>query len=393
MAQVQFVTDNFTRANENPLSDGGRWTNVSGLAMQVSSDVATQASGTSGAALFTGISWPRSQYSEIVLGTGDATNANYYFLTVRANGAPGGSLAGNNFCVQAYIPAALGSSGTAFIRVYLNGNYTQMASGTVTPALGDTWRLSAIGNVFTLSQNGTSKVTWTPTVLYPYEGIPGFGVYDANSNPINVTSWAGGGTPDTSVRITLASDNFNRANGGMGTNWTQLIAATPPQILSDLLVTPATGEGISTYTAYTWSAAQWAQITIPTMAATNTNFAGAIVRANTVGSDNDYAVFVYSGILYIQKRLNGAYSSNLVSQSWTPTNGDVYRIEISGTTVTSFANNILVASVTDSSISSGSAGLLIASSTTSSPTISLFAAGFYGLPNPPNSLLLSGVGT
>lgn len=395
MAQVQLAVDTFQRANENPLSNGGVWTAFPSFPLQIVSDVVTQIGGTSGGyALYTGMSWPRSQYSEITLGAGDSVNNAYYVLYVRADIASGTAAGAFNNIAEALIPTALGVSGTALLRVYIQGNYTNVVSATVTPVLGDVWRYAAVGNVFTLTQNGTTVATWTPTTDYPYEGIPGFGVYDAGNVAVHITKWAGGGTADPTTRRTMLSDNFNRANGGMGTNWTQLIVANPPQILSDILVANSSGGG--GYPEYTGSALgtqnYWAQTVVPTIAAATTNAAGPIVRANTPGSDNDYSLFNYQGSIYIQKRLAGAFSTNLASSAWVPVAGDRYRLEVSGTTLTSFANNIFLNTATDSGISTGNPGLLIFSTVQTSPTINLFTAGIYA-PNVPNSLMQMGSGT
>lgn len=66
----QLASDNFTRANENPLSDGGNWSAVTGLdALEVASDlceVATASNNACGMA-YTGVSCGNNQYAEVTV--------------------------------------------------------------------------------------------------------------------------------------------------------------------------------------------------------------------------------------------------------------------------------------------------------------------------------------
>src|ERR1700689_2028200 len=72
-------SDNFTRANEDPLSQGGNWV-VDGFgdpALQIVSDVCegTSSSGFS-AELYTGVTLPSGQYSQVTLNTALVTFLN-----------------------------------------------------------------------------------------------------------------------------------------------------------------------------------------------------------------------------------------------------------------------------------------------------------------------------
>src|ERR1700720_2694407 len=100
---TQLVLDNFTRANENPLSNGGTWTTISGLsALQIVSNVCepTVLATNCGALWTGGQSWANDQYVEVTLNAtpgvsdfvvptlrSDASRANCYELFCNATTA------------------------------------------------------------------------------------------------------------------------------------------------------------------------------------------------------------------------------------------------------------------------------------------------------------------
>jgi hypothetical protein len=387
MALTQYAIDDCQRANENPLSDGGMWTNAAAGGLKLLSNNITQISGTDGKAIFTGISWPNDQYSEAVLGTAPVSGNGFIVLIVRAFDATMGN------SIQGLIPTPLGSTQTAFIRKQIQGTLTTLASAAATANLGDTWRLSAVGDVVTLSQNGTPVITHTAVKPYPAEGIPGVELFHDSSGAVNITSWAGGAQPDALVRQTLASDNFNRADGALGSNWTELGSAAGSIVIASNVCVENSGGDSEFYNAISWPNDCWSQVTIPTKAATTTNYAGPMVRGNTPGSDNDYRCFNFSGNIYIQKRLNGALSSNLTNAAWTPVNGDIIRLEVSGTALKVFVNNVLVLAASDAGIATGNSGFQVEGSSTSSPTADNWSGGIYVLPNIANALMMMGAGT
>src|ERR1700751_1859572 len=70
-------SDNFTRANENPLTDGGNWGVVSTIAKPQLLSNLVEPLGTSAGywAIWTGSAWANNQYSEITIQTCAVTTA------------------------------------------------------------------------------------------------------------------------------------------------------------------------------------------------------------------------------------------------------------------------------------------------------------------------------
>jgi hypothetical protein len=52
------------------------------------------------------------------------------------------------------------------------------------------------------------------------------------------------GVVPAQAQTTTVSDNFNRANGGLGTNWTTMTGTLAPQIAGNLVVVPSALAGL-----------------------------------------------------------------------------------------------------------------------------------------------------
>ena len=85
----------------------------------------------------------------------------------------------------------------------------------------------------------------------------------------------------------LASDNFNRANGKLGPNWT--VIDSQPLIVNQHVEEAFAGDGndsIPIYTAITWPADHYSQVRV--LSATQHSGCSAIVRAK-----NDPVIEMY----------------------------------------------------------------------------------------------------
>jgi hypothetical protein len=155
----------------------------------------------------------------------------------------------------------------------------------------------------------------------------------------------------TSSYQNSAYDNFNRANGGLGSNWT---AATGGPFLISANVVPAPGGTVvANWNANTFAADQFSEVTMPVV---GTAFGGPAVRIS--GSNNWYSCLesTSGNLMTIQKNVNGSLTS-LVNTGITPANGDLVRAEVAGTTITCRQNGAVINSTSDSSLASGSPGM------------------------------------
>lgn len=142
------------------------------------------------------------------------------------------------------------------------------------------------------------------------------------------------------------SDNFNRADGGLGSNWTTIEGT--PEVVSNKVGSSAGGAYNAAYwSGNTWNADQTSEIVL----AVADLYLAPIVRG---GSGPTYYGYFNNGNTI--KRVAGADTS-IISGGGTTTLNDVMKITATGTTIEIFKNGVSQGSVTDSAIASGSAGV------------------------------------
>ncbi len=163
--------------------------------------------------------------------------------------------------------------------------------------------------------------------------------------------------------MTAVSDNFQRANGALGANWTNWSwsGAVGPQISSN---TATGGGGGGTTSGAFWSANtfannQFSQVTFGAVPA-GSDWAGVTVRqAGNGGSGYLGLWFANNGSsLFMLFAENGTSSPpSLSSVSGSMSAGDTLAISANGTTINLYHNGLLVLSATDSTYSSGKPGV------------------------------------
>lgn len=146
------------------------------------------------------------------------------------------------------------------------------------------------------------------------------------------------------------TDNFQRADGGLGSNWTTASSpAVAPAIVSNLATGSASGKNSVAYWT-TWAGNdQKACATIGTTTATG-DFNGVTVRT-TATTGYDFACD--SGSCNIQKM----FISNLASGTFTVSNGDTLCLQIVGTSLTATQNGTTILTATDGSYATGNPGI------------------------------------
>lgn len=145
-----------------------------------------------------------------------------------------------------------------------------------------------------------------------------------------------------------ATDNFNRANGGLGSNWT--IQLEVPAISSNQVVgQTSNGQHHQFWNADTFNDDQYAQVVF------RSAFPGPAVRAAGTGAATDNYFTTSDGPgASIYKQVDGAFTQ-LTTGTGT-SNGDVLYLEVSGTSLVAKKNGAAWMSTTDSTHASGSAG-------------------------------------
>lgn len=156
-----------------------------------------------------------------------------------------------------------------------------------------------------------------------------------------------------------ATDDFNRADGGLGSNWTVLAGLNPLAVVSNT----ATGSiALNSRAGEYWSADgfsndQYSEVVISTMPVSNAGI-GPAVRMSTSGANTYYWAMVWSdGRCYLYRYLTGA--SLFITQSAAVfVAGDTVRLDVTGTTLTVTRNGVSVISTTNGDIASGAAGII-----------------------------------
>src|ERR1700742_1403609 len=154
------------------------------------------------------------------------------------------------------------------------------------------------------------------------------------------------------------SDNFDRANGGLGSNWTTVPGTAAPQISGN---TAHAGTASSLNSAY-WSAStfgsdQFAQGTLPGSSGGNYG-PGLAVRLS--GAKGYFLWYGNSTSTVSLWRMDSASSWTQLKASGTlkiTAATDVWKIQVVGSTITGYHNGTQVVQATDTKITSGSPGM------------------------------------
>jgi len=189
----------------------------------------------------------------------------------------------------------------------------------------------------------------------------------------------------------LATDDFNRANGAPGANWTDYFGIQSFDIVSDQIqntgfATSAFGAGL--YSGYgPWPNNQWSLIEVNTINTDANHYIACLLRGST-SANTSYRAWVTgplgSGcIVNIGKLVAGTFTLLGSTSAETWASGDTLLVTIVGFTITAYHNGVQVLQETDSgsSIASGTPGVLLANNqTAATDTIaSNWAGGGFGV--------------
>jgi hypothetical protein len=184
---MQIASDNFQRANENPLSDGGNWSIAPGANAEkiVSNAVEPTIANAYCISYWNALSWPNNQYSEITIGS--FTGAGYMGPAVRIE-------TGGTQVNQYWGQLEYESNSTLLPRLVLdnNGSAINLIVGNIIPfSTGDVWRLSVMGTTLTLYQNAIQILTAMDSTFS--SGAAGLGHYSESAITSNtISAWDAG---------------------------------------------------------------------------------------------------------------------------------------------------------------------------------------------------------
>jgi hypothetical protein len=167
--------------------------------------------------------------------------------------------------------------------------------------------------------------------------------------------------PQKASAATPASDDFNRAAGSLGPDWTAI--RDGGLSISPHAVTGGSGLAGDIWTAGAFTSDQYSQIEVTSTQLTRGQWIGAAVRAQNGGQD------AYAGIYYwnaggqpelgLFKRSAGSWAQLGSYSSGPLAAGTQLRIIAVGSTIVFLENGVQRLSVSDSSLSGGAPGIMI----------------------------------
>jgi hypothetical protein len=276
------------------------------------------------------------------------------------------------------------------------GESSPVAAGSVTPS-GDGYLViagfahNAFSTTVSIDSSFTKAGDFAPQGAVNYGVTLGY-LYQGTAAAVNPQfSWTGGGTTNNSTAIAVfrtsenvvATDNFNRANGGLGSNWVNVSGDLAGQIVSNQLVFGGSGAG-DEYGVIRWAGAgtfdddQWCEVTF-TLDGTNLA-AGVTVRET--GSNRYEFNWRYDDGGKYQIVVSGFEIAVVTGVGSTGTR--TLRLEAVGTRITGYVNGVQVLSVTNDWLATGADVGLTGNAYYSSSTVigDNFSAGDWGSDTP-----------
>ena len=288
-----------------------------------------------------------------------------YNVTVQSN--PSGQV-----CTVANGSGTVGSANVTNVAVTCAAQGTggpYSIGGTVSGLSGTVVLENNGGNNLSVSANGTftfsSLVAQSAPYLVTVQSDPsgqvctvanGSGtVGSANVTNVSVTCVTqAGGSP--------VSDNFNRANGSLGANWTDM-SVGGLAISNDAVVgTHASGNSGDIYTGESFGSDQYSQIQLTSTQLSGGQWVGPAVRAQNGGQS------LYTGIywwnagspeLMLFKLLNGGWTQLGSAHATAPLPaGTLLNLSVTGSTLSFSENGAVEITATDTSLTGGAPAIM-----------------------------------
>ena len=288
---------------------------------------------------------------------------------------------------RASIDSGAGTTTAATASAFSIGGSVSGLSGTVVlqDNGGDDLSVSANG-AFTFATPLVSGVAYTVTV---------------KANPSGQTCSVANGTGTvataniTNVAITcststtsFASDNFNRANGGLGASWAAM-SDGGLSIVSQQVVGTANALAGDIRAGESYGSDQYSQLSVTSTQLSGGQWIGPSVRSQNGGQNTYLGIYFWNNgtpQLRLYKRTSGTFTQLGASYNSGPLPaGTTLTLTAVGSTIALQQNGITRISVTDSTLTGGTPGLMSYDTATADNW-----AGGTGAPPPPPSFSIGG---
>lgn len=164
----------------------------------------------------------------------------------------------------------------------------------------------------------------------------------------------------------LATDNFNRADGTIGANWTTVTGLQTPNVHSNAAMNGGnwTIPSGAFYNAATAPDDQYAKVTLVTLTATTDEGPGPAVRWSAA-AQTGYFVQCNTTEIRLYKVVAGSFTQ-LGTNGPAAALNDVIELDVQGASLTVKQNGSSIITATDSAIASGQFGIWIVSTAAAS---------------------------
>ena len=300
-----------------------------------------------------------------------AANGSFTFATSLASGAAYAVTVKTNpsgqTCTVSSGSGTVGSANVTNVAVSCANVATYTVGGSVSGLSGSVVLKDNGGDNLSVTANGSFTFATSLASGAAYSVTVGT---NPASQTCTVSSGSGtvGTANVTNVTVTCAtnsgtsaSDDFNRADGGLGSNWTAISDGSMSIASQQVIGTAGVVTG-DIRTAETYPSDQFSQIQVTSTVLSGGGWVAAAVRLQNSGK-NGYAGLYYwnfgSPELMLFKRSNGAWTQlGTTYNSGVLAAGTQLQIMAVGSTISFLQNGVTRVSVTDTSFTGGAPGIM-----------------------------------
>ena len=306
-----------------------------------------------------------------------SANGSFTFATSLPSGAPYNVTVKTNpagqTCTVSGGSGTVGSANVTSVAVSCSAAASFTVGGTVSGLSGTVVLQDNGGDDLSVSANGSF------TFATPLNSGAAYAVTVKTNPPgqnCSVSSGSGtiGSANVTNVAVscsatttTPGSDDFNRADGGLGANWTA-ISDGAMSIASQQVTGTAGAVNGDIRTAETYPADQYSEVQVTSTQLTGTQWIGPAVRLQNGGQDGYVGIYNWnsgSPVLMVFKRSGGNWTQLGSSYNTAPlAAGTKLRLTVLGNSISFMANGVQRIGLTDGSFGSGAPGIVAFGSAT-----------------------------
>ena len=301
-----------------------------------------------------------------------SANSSYTFAIALASGSPYNVTVKTNPNGQTC--TVTNGSGTIATTAITNVAVACTTNATPTYSVGGT--VTGISGTVVLQNNGGGNLNLSSNGSFTFAAQLASGsayAVSVSSNPSgqtcvvsngsgvvassNITNVAVSCTTNTSG---TASDDFNRANGPLGSGWTDMTDGGLA-VTSNAVAGATTGNTGDVRTGETYNSDQYSEVQVTATQLTGSQWIGPMVRSQNGGQNGYLGLYWWNGgnpVLMVFKRVSGGWTQLGSYSSGALPAGTTLEMTASGSTITFLENGVARITATDSSLTDGAPGIM-----------------------------------